>query len=74
MRTGQGTARKNRDGIHPCSSKWEASVAPWLLVMFVMFALGADTPRPNPFTQFDLPDDWETRYWAGADVKALFRA
>lgn len=26
----------------------------------------------DPFARFDLPDDWETRFWAGADAKALF--
>ena len=26
----------------------------------------------DPFARFDLPDEWETRYWASPDVKALF--
>lgn len=38
----------------------------------------AQTPPPprldragGPFTRFDLPDDWEERFWADPDVKAL---
>lgn len=34
----------------------------------------APAPRAaaDPFARFDLPDDWEARYWASADAKALF--
>ena len=33
----------------------------------------AGAPAPSdPFAGFDLPDDWESRFWASVDAKALF--
>ena len=26
---------------------------------------------PDPFARFDLPDDWEARFWSGPDARAL---
>ncbi len=43
------------------------------LVAVTTAAIAAEAPAPvrNPFQQFELPDDWEARFWADPEVKSV---
>ncbi len=47
---------------------------PFIGLLMVVMALfrSPDALAADPFAGFDLPDAWETQFWAKPDVKALF--
>src|SRR4051794_35724356 len=53
-------------------------LALWMVVAGLSTAAAAPPPAAtpaapvDPFSRFDLPDDWEARFWSGADARALF--
>ncbi len=50
-------------------------LAGWLALALALVAAGPPTKRPapavDPFARFDLPDDWEARFWGSPDARAL---
>jgi len=50
---------------------WAASI---LVLAVTLVAAGPPSPpatSPDPFARFDLPDDWEAKFWSGPDARAL---
>ena len=41
-----------------------------VLSALAIITTGAD-PGPGPFARFNLPDEWEAKFWADPDTKAL---
>jgi len=51
-------------------AQWPSRVA---AAVVVALATAAPAVAADPFARFDLPDEWESRFWSGEGAKALFR-